>query len=185
MTTRGRFIALSNGKRWYLEDPRVEDFDLEAAAFGLAHISRFTGQAGPYTVLTHQCHVADICVHYGRPEFELEALTHDTHEFASGDVSSPVKAVLRAMGSDVYDRFEAQQAAPVRAWFGLPAATSDYVRRADLMACHDEGRVFCPDTFWTGPFSGLSLVCEEPVEAMERWLARVRLAMRAQERRTA
>ena len=177
MSRTGRFIALSSGKRWYLEDPRAEEFDLEAAAFGLAHISRFTGQAGTYSVLTHQCHVADICVQFGRPEYELEALTHDVHEFAVGDMNSPLKSLCPD-----YQRIEAHNAAVVRAWFGLPAETSDYVTRADKMAGHDEGRVFVPDEYWSGPFSGLPLTFEDPEDAMERWLARVR---RARERTNA
>lgn len=178
MTDRGKFIALASGRVWHLEDPRVEEFDLDDAAIGLAHIVRFTGQARGYSVLTHQMHVADIVVHYGRPDCELEALTHDAHEFAVGDMSTPLKSLCPD-----YQQIEALNAAVVRHWFGLPAETCEYVKRADRIAGQDEGRVFCPHRAFSGPFSGLPLTTEDPTDAMERWLARVRQAMR--ERRAA
>lgn len=173
MTDRGPFIALCSGRRWYLDDPRQEDVSVDDIAIGIAHINRFTGQARAYSVATHSCHVADIAIMLGYPELELEGLVHDAHEFAVGDVSSPLKAMLPD-----YRRIEAKNASAVRAYFGVPPGTSHVVKRADAMATHDEGRVFCPDSYWTGPFSGLRLTTEEPVEAMERWGERVRRAMR-------
>jgi hypothetical protein len=170
---RGPFIVMHSSRRWHFTDPRVEDVDIEDMALGLAHISRFTGQAHGYSVATHSCHVADIVVFLGRPDLELEALVHDAHEAYVGDVSSPLKKLLPD-----YQRIEALNAATVRAYFGLPPETSHMVARADLLACHDEGSIFVPDAVWTGPFSGLQLTFMDPIDAMERWDQRVRGARR-------
>jgi hypothetical protein len=168
------FIATRHGRRWHFLDPRIEDVDLEDIAYSLAHLSRFTGHAGSYSVATHSCHVADIVVMLGHPEFALDALTHDAHESYVGDVSSPLKRLLPD-----YRRIEAISATVVRRYFALPATPHDIVKRADLMAAHDEGSVFCPDVYFSGPFSGLPLAVEGPIEAMERWIGRVREAQRA------
>lgn len=66
------------------------DANIESIAFSLAHINRFTGHVGVYSVAQHSVLVAMQLP----DELKLSGLLHDAPEAYIGDVSSPLKRLL-------------------------------------------------------------------------------------------
>ena len=170
------FIATRSG-RWHFSTPRAEDVDLSDIAFSLAHMNRYTGHAGAYSVATHSLHVARIVVEVlGRPDLELEALLHDAHEAYVGDVAAPLKRLLPD-----YRAIERETERVVRRTFGVPGVMSADVRRADLMALSDEAREFFVGWESWGlveKSTGLRIEHEPAGLAMARWLEAVERRVR-------
>lgn len=169
---RGPFIATHSGRWWYLNDPRPDEVDVGDVAWALAHSNRFTGHVGEYSVAAHSLHVAHIVRWLGFPELELDALLHDAHEAYVCDVSAPLKILLPD-----YREIERRNEVAVRAAFGVSSDTPAPVKRADLMALHDEALAFFPNSnAWnlTVPPSGIPLRLDpDPVRTMDRFLARL------------
>lgn len=59
-------------------------------------------------------------------------LMHDAHEAYVGDLSSPVKDVLRDLAFSPFDEVEARAALAVAHRFALPRTLPDLVKEADL-----------------------------------------------------
>jgi hypothetical protein len=131
------FIATHNGHYWDFETSTAEEVNLDDIAYALSHINRYTGHVGGYSVAAHSIHVARITAMLGRPDLELQALIHDAHEAYVGDVSSPLKRMLPD-----FCAVEKRTEAIVRAAFDLPAELDPVVKKADLMALHDEAVMF-------------------------------------------
>lgn len=81
-------IILSNGQPHYIGKPFVPDIEVIARA--LAHINRFTGHGGTYSVAQH-CVLMSARV---ERHLAFSALMHDAPEAYIGDVSAPLKAYL-------------------------------------------------------------------------------------------
>ena len=73
---------------------------IEVIASSLAHINRFTGHAGPYSVAQH-CVLASMFI--DDDTLRLSALLHDAPEAIYGDISSPLK---RLLGGGALERLE-------------------------------------------------------------------------------
>lgn len=69
---------------------KITTFDVNRIAFRLAHINRFNGDVGAYSVAQHSVLVASIL----RPEHKLAGLLHDVHEAFIGDNVTPFKLVF-------------------------------------------------------------------------------------------
>lgn len=136
------YIQTFSGQHFDLIDPQPETIRIEDIAHALSQINRFTGHTKrPYSVAQHSLQASYIV-----PEkFSLEALLHDAHEAYTGDVSSPLKSLLPD-----YRAFEDRIEAAVRRRFGLPAAMSPEVKRADLIMLATERRDVLKDdgTHW-------------------------------------
>ncbi|UPR55298.1 hypothetical protein ITG09_24295 (plasmid) [Vibrio cyclitrophicus] len=81
-------IVLSNGDLHRFCKPFIAD--IESIAFALAHINRYTGHVGQYSVAQH-------CVMVSQQlpeELKLSGLLHDATEAYVGDVSKPLKVLL-------------------------------------------------------------------------------------------
>lgn len=79
-----------------LANPRAEDVRIEDIAYALSNLCRFTGHCNRfYSVAQHSIHVAEI-VAETNPEWALAALLHDAEEAYIGDLSSPLKALIRS-----------------------------------------------------------------------------------------
>ncbi|MBE3914899.1 hypothetical protein HJ155_23190 [Vibrio parahaemolyticus] len=81
-------IVLSNGDLHRFCKPFIAD--IESIAFALAHINRYTGHVGQYSVAQH-------CVMVSQQlpeELKLSGLLHDAPEAYIGDVSKPLKMLL-------------------------------------------------------------------------------------------
>lgn len=114
---------------------------IEVIAHSLAQINRFTGHASrPYSVAEHSLLVCEIVKGMGLDcHAQRAALMHDTHEAYTGDVATPIKAVL---GVD-WLAFENVHARMLRHAFHMQCAHVAYhqrIKEADLIALATERR---------------------------------------------
>ena len=97
-------ILLFSGRYVDLTQPEPADVDIIDIAWALGHTNRFTGHAGSYTVADHSVLVS----HLVPIEHAPRALLHDAAETYLGDLSWPLKQVLRASGQfSAFEHLEA------------------------------------------------------------------------------
>jgi 5'-deoxynucleotidase YfbR-like HD superfamily hydrolase len=134
------FIQTTSGRAFPLLDPSPRDVHWFDVAAGLAHINRYSGNAGIYTVAQHSIIVANALP----PELRPYGLLHDAHEFVVGDMTRPMK---KALGPAVC--FHLEDIEQVVDWAiytaaGLPYPISPEIRhavkRADVQALMTEKR---------------------------------------------
>lgn len=101
-------------------------------AFSLAHINRYTGHRGNYTVAQHSVMVSRLVP----PEWALEGLMHDAVEMILSDISSPVKQYLPDYKA-LYKSIEKGWLVP---HFGLKYPFDPCVKAADLIMGSTEKR---------------------------------------------
>lgn len=139
----------TSGETVLLLRPEATEIRLSTIAHNLACLNRFTGSAVfPYSVAEHSVHVSRLASRMtgGDPEVALAGLMHDAHEAYLGDVSTPVKRAVHALGSDAFDRLDAPWERRVRAVFGVSwdARISEIVLCADHVACMTERHALLP-----------------------------------------
>lgn len=81
-------IILNNGDLHRFCQPF--DADIDVIAFALAHINRYTGHVGQYSVAQHCVLVSEQLPDH----LKLSGLLHDATEAYIGDVSKPLKNLL-------------------------------------------------------------------------------------------
>lgn len=107
-----------------LADPDPDQIDIEDIAHGLANICRWVGHTRQfYSVAEHSL----LCCDCADPEHALEALLHDAAEAYVGDVSTPLKAMLGPIYTDIEQRIDRV----IRAKYGLPERETLVVRCID------------------------------------------------------
>lgn len=107
-----------------LADPDPDQIDIEDIAHGLSHICRWVGHTRQfYSVAEHSL----LCCNCADPEHALEALLHDAAEAYVGDVSTPLKAMLGPIYTDIEQRIDRV----IRAKYGLPEQETLVVKRID------------------------------------------------------
>lgn len=121
------WIQTAAGRAFDLLTPEPEAVDFDEIALALAHINRFTGHAGAYSVAQHCAHGCDYLLDRGERAAALTFLLHDAHEAYLGDIASPVTAAFAAL--DPYFK---------HALHGLRAAIDDAIHSAaGLMVTSD------------------------------------------------
>jgi len=88
------FMQTAGGRAFPLLNPSPEDVNWEDVAHTLAYCNRFAGSVGSYSVAQHSIIVTDALPIELRPY----GLLHDGEEFATGDMTTPVKQALMAFG---------------------------------------------------------------------------------------
>lgn len=92
------WLQTHSGRRFPLVDPRPSDIYWPDVVYALAHVYRFGGHAGAYSVAQHSIVVADQL----RPEWRVYGLLHDAHEAYIGDVPTPLKNLLEATAAPAH-----------------------------------------------------------------------------------
>lgn len=111
-------IQTYTGLAFDLADPRPEMFSIVDIAHALSNICRFTGHSRHhYSVGQHSVVVASLLMER-KPEVALEGLMHDAAEAYIGDVSTPLKALIKSQ-STVYRDIEDRIARVMASRFGL------------------------------------------------------------------
>jgi 5'-deoxynucleotidase YfbR-like HD superfamily hydrolase len=89
-------IHLFTGGYFSFECPETSVYTIEDVAHNLSHINRFTGSSEvAYNVAQHSLYVSLYLEQQGYPvSIQLAGLMHDAVEFATGDVSKPLKTLL-------------------------------------------------------------------------------------------
>lgn len=90
---RGPWKETYTGARFYLMDPRPEEIVFEDVVHSLSMQCRYTGHCLVwYSVAEHCCLLCDYVKEQGRSaRDQYEMLMHDAPEFATGDISRPMK----------------------------------------------------------------------------------------------
>lgn len=134
---RGPYIGTHTG-RFYMTDPRPEDFCIEDVAHGLSRICRYTGACDQHlSVAEHSVHISDWLLDTeGCKRLALIGLMHDAPEALSGfgDVSRPSKG-LAPIIKEIEDGIYRKAVAPK---FGLPADIPQIVHEVDSRIIADE-----------------------------------------------
>lgn len=154
-------------------------------AHHLAHINRFNGATTrSYTVAEHSLLCESMADAQGlSPKWRMAALLHDAHEAYLGDVSTPIKQMLRMIQQReiisysnpkdhssffTWDILEDAHAAHVRAHFGFSESSflscdSEVIKRIDLTAlAHEKATI--------GPRDRQDWECIQGIALQERWL---------------
>ncbi|GJD31442.1 hypothetical protein PMNALOAF_2701 [Methylobacterium adhaesivum] len=126
-----------------LIEPRVEDISFDDIAISLSRIARFNGHSrAPYTVAQHSCIVANFLPE----EHRVHGLLHDAPEYATGDLTSPLKLALSLICPEfraAFKRIEGAFRVAIYQAAGIALPTPEVeamVRRADLIALATEQR---------------------------------------------
>lgn len=147
MTRTNYYIQTDNLNTIDLVDPTQEDLSLEPLAKAIAHLNRFTGHAGVYTVAQHCVYMTRILRNEGHDEeVQRGALVHDLHEAITGDVSSPVKRVL----GEAWSEFERVHMQNIERQFDVRFIDVKPIHEADMRICVTEANQLLGGTVGPG-----------------------------------
>lgn len=99
------YILTHSGVRFSLTDPKPNQVVLDDIAYALSHINRFTGHYGQYSVCAHSVNGAYNFEAEGESRLALLFLLHDCMEAYTGDISTPVKNLIKQY-SFMYEHME-------------------------------------------------------------------------------
>lgn len=88
------WVQTHSGRAFPLIEPHPADVYWPDIIYALAHLNRFSGHAGSYSVAQHSALVAEQLP----PEWKLYGLLHDAHEATIGDITTPVSRALQILG---------------------------------------------------------------------------------------
>jgi hypothetical protein len=173
---RGHWMQTRSGRKFYPEDPRPEDIDIEDIAHALSLVNRFGGHTPePYSVAQHSVLVANeverrsqsphpMLPAGGWRPLILWGLLHDASEAYLGDIVWPLKQASLMQG---YKVLEANVMTAIVERFALLREEPAIVKACDLTLLATEKRdVMCE--------SGRSLSEHEARTMVEAEVARER-----------
>ncbi len=127
-------ITTYTGKKFSFIDPQPEDICIEDIAHHLSLICRFNGACRVhYSVAQHSVLVAEMVP----DKLIAQALLHDAGEAYYGDITSPFKRVLEAVGCDCcmeghkFKQILERVDKAIFAKFNIPWPISKEIKRAD------------------------------------------------------
>lgn len=147
-TSRGTWTAMKYAGRFYPLDPRPEEIDARDIAHNLSNLCRFNGASDEfYSIAQHSVLCADMALgKYGSRRLARLMLLHDAHEAYIGDVSRPLKSVLKS-----YESIEAAAWCAVAKRFGLPEILPRELSEIDDEMLALEKAALLPDSqAWPG-----------------------------------
>lgn len=126
------WIVTASGGWFDANDPDASKYWIADVAYALAHMVRFNGHAGGYSVAQHSV----LCAHVAStPRVAFQALMHDAHEAFLPDLPRPYKDCVPG-----WRQFEKRVESSVRRRFGLPEELEDEVREIDERMLFTEAR---------------------------------------------
>ena len=173
----GIWMPMPSGRRFWPQDPRPQDFNIDDIAYGLSRLNRFNGKTKQtYSVAQHSVYVSRVLEGHGRG-IMLFGLLHDAAEAYLGDVITPVKNLFR----EQYDAIEDKVMSAIAKQFhfypeyvhqGCKAA----VKKADVILLATEARDVATVGFVSQRLTELPLdtridECWSPEVAKEAFLA--------------
>lgn len=145
-----RWLDTTSGRRVNLLEPTPDSIAIEDIVGALSRICRFGGHTREfYSVAQHSVLVCRMMGRLGRPDLQLLALHHDSHEAYLGDMPTPLKKRLRDM--DQYFGYEKLVLAldwAIGEALGISRTLSKQdesaLKRADRAAFQMEARLLLP-----------------------------------------
>lgn len=141
------WILTATGRTLHLDTPMPHLIEPMDVAWSLAQQNRFNGHAlRPYSVAEHSLLVSEIVereVAGAGPSAQLYALLHDAHEFVTGDLPTPAKAVI----GPAWASFEGRWELATHGRFNLRSTVAVWkqaIKHADLRALATERRDLLP-----------------------------------------
>lgn len=133
----------ASGRAFPLLEPTPEHIHWPDVAFHLAHINRYSGAAGRYSVAQHSCLVADLMPR----QWRAYGLLHDAHEYVITDITTPVAEALQQITAGPAQAIrelkwridQAIHAAAGLPW-PIPLEVKNAVEQADVTALITERR---------------------------------------------
>ncbi len=126
------YIRVRSGRIFDFNNIEENNPSILDIAKSLSNICRYTGHTDKhYSVAQHSVIVS----HIVRPEIAMQGLMHDISEAYLGDVSSPLKQLLKD-----YKKIEKRVEKFLFGYFGLPYPMDKEVKEADLIALVTEQR---------------------------------------------
>jgi uncharacterized protein len=123
-------ISLADGGYFDFKAPELHKFEIDVIAHALSNICRYTGHSRKfYSVAEHSVIVSRLVP----AKYALEGLLHDASEAYTGDVSSPLKALLPG-----YRKIEDRVQEAISVYFGLRFPFPEEVHLADKQAYRAE-----------------------------------------------
>lgn len=124
------WIRTYTNKRFDFLNPTPDSICIEDIAHALSLTNRYGGHTGKgYSVAEHSYIVS----HFVPPEYALQGLMHDAAEAYTGDIPSPLKALLpdfKVIEKNVEDVINLK--------YGLPLTYHPSVKEMDLKVLHTE-----------------------------------------------
>lgn len=149
------WLQAHSGKAIDLLNPDPSSILIEDIAHSLARIGRYTGHTtgnSIYSVAQHSCIVAGLLP----DELKFEGLMHDAHEAYIGDISTPVKDAIRALGSGSgLDTLDQLWMSAIAKRFGFSEHHHPSVKHADRQALVHEVASFLAPSERPWVFDGL------------------------------
>jgi len=180
----GSTVRTSSGIYFDLENPSASDVRLKDIAYSLAKTCRYVGQIGhdrhSYSVAEHSV----LCVMYAYRELKVQDMEvlrsvflHDAAEAYVGDISRPLKNLIRAH-SDVLEATEKRIDAVIAKRFRCDFERDHAViKQADVFMMFTEKRhFFGDDSPWIGehefqPLPGYEPECLTAQESADLYLS--------------
>lgn len=121
-----------------LGNPDYSEISLRTLADALAHVARFSGHASGYSVATHSVLVARELRDRGcTRRVQAGGLLHDLHEAVTGDVSTPMKRRMAALGFDFTRDIELPHIEAIERRFRVHTRHAA-IKVVDLAMCNTE-----------------------------------------------
>lgn len=111
--------------------PRPEDVDIEFMRMRLEHMRRFSGHPCALVVADHQRICGELARRIGYCDAVVEwAEHHDDHEYATGDIPSPLQ---RAIGADRLRALQERWDVAICGALGIAVPTDDVRRQVAVV----------------------------------------------------
>jgi hypothetical protein len=142
-----------------LLNPQPAAFNITDIAVGLGNLCRFSGQVRRfYSVAEHSVLVSDLLGVSGRYDLRLAGLLHDASEAYTGDLTAPMKYVIRLdpmVGKHHFDEVVDGIERAICDQFDLELSDEDHaaIKRADNQALRIEAEALCHSkgNYWSWP----------------------------------
>jgi len=132
---RGNWLSTHTGRRYYIEDPIVDDINIMDISIGLGNCARFSGQCLFYSVAEHSVFVASLLP----PHLQFAGLMHDASEAYLGDIVRPIRMMSKF--KEIYDPLESASMKAIAERFNIKGLDDPLVKMADEFALCVEARV--------------------------------------------
>ncbi len=124
------WIRTSTGQRFDVQNPDPTSINIRDIAHALSMVCRFGGHVHRFYSVAQHCVL--VSQHVSRP-LRLTALLHDAGEAYTGDMPSPIKAVLPD-----FQVLERRVDQAIAEHFGLPSLMTPEIKRIDRRILIDE-----------------------------------------------
>ena len=171
---KGHFMRLASGTKYWPIDPRPEEVFIDDIAVSLARQCRFNGHIREdlpfYSVAEHSILISFLVPR----EWRLEALLHDSPEFAIGDIIRPIKVLPEVAA--VVKPIEERNERVIAERFGLKWPFHPCIKAADTALCGTElltvMRGAAPNGAEGRDFPAIEIPCWSPADAQRHFLNR-------------